>query len=165
MTSVLLRAALPRAEPHASRRLASLVRHLAAAASPPAHPPPMSGASASGAAAAAATHRSPSAVHLTALNNVLNARDLAEASPVLRPGRLFRSGSPARASQEDVMLLRQRLRVQQMIDFRSSDELKEDTAWSLMLSNGVVKTYDASGNVAEVRRSVVGRPHQLQHRP
>lgn len=33
---------------------------------------------------------------------------------------------------------------------RSADELKEDTAWSLMLSNGVIRTYDSSGTVTEV---------------
>jgi hypothetical protein len=47
------------------------------------------------------------------------------------------------------MLVRKDLRVQQMIDFRSSEELKEDTAWSLMLSNGVIKTYDSNGNIVE----------------
>ena len=100
----------------------------------------MSSAALEGAHAAASTHRSPSAVHLSTLTHILNARDLAEASPQLKPGaqvavlgtwlglfdihlpcvagRLFRSGSPARASQEDVMLLRKELRVQQMIDFR-----------------------------------------------
>lgn len=39
----------------------------------------------------------------------------------------------------------------QLVDFRSSEEHKEDTAWSLMLSNGVIKTYDAYGAVVEVR--------------
>lgn len=33
---------------------------------------------------------------------------------------------------------------------RSADEHKEDTAWSLMLSNGIIKTYDAAGRVTEV---------------
>ena len=33
-------------------------------------------------------------------------------------GRLFRAGCPAKASQEEVLLLRRELRVQQMIDFR-----------------------------------------------
>jgi hypothetical protein len=49
-----------------------------------------------------------------------------------------------------VLLVRRELRVRQMIDFRSSDELKEDTAWSLMLSNGVIRTYDQGGSVVEV---------------
>lgn len=34
---------------------------------------------------------------------------------------------------------------------RSSDERKEDSAWSLMLSNGIIKTYDVQGNITEVR--------------
>ena len=42
----------------------------------------------------------------------------------------------------------------QLVDFRSSEEHKEDTAWSLMLSNGVIKTYDSYGAVVEVRRRV-----------
>ena len=33
-------------------------------------------------------------------------------------GRLFRSGCPAKASHEEVLLLRRELHVQQMIDFR-----------------------------------------------
>ncbi|KAI3438607.1 hypothetical protein D9Q98_001030 [Chlorella vulgaris] len=109
-----------------------------------------------GSAAASTAHDAPlsgqrtSSIGLSRLAHILNARDLAEASPKLQPGRVFRSGSPAQASQEDVMLLRKELGVQQMIDFRSSDELREDTAWSLMLSNGVIKTYDSSGSVVEV---------------
>ncbi len=213
------------------------------------------------AAVAQAVHPSPSAKHLSQLTNILNARDLAEASPKLKPGergrqffggwvghyvralaslpgrwlcvykplycctvresnccafagRLIRSGSPAHASLEDVLLLRRELHVQQvglgrlqpkfdgsrtcaagrqwlgparnvqvpalcraaqfpapcptcksdcavrhppccprlqLVDFRSSEEHKEDTAWSLMLSNGVIKTYDSYGAVVEVR--------------
>lgn len=38
------------------------------------------------AAVAQAVHRSPSAKHLSQLTNILNARDLAEASPALKPG-------------------------------------------------------------------------------
>lgn len=92
----------------------------------------------------------PSAQHLSTLTHILNARDLAEACPKIKPGRLFRSGSPAHASQEDVLVVRRDLQVQHMIDFRSADEHKEDTAWSLMLSNGIIKTYDAAGRVTEV---------------
>ncbi|KAL4445823.1 hypothetical protein ABPG77_009022 [Micractinium sp. CCAP 211/92] len=95
-------------------------------------------------------HRAPSAQHLSTLTHILNARDLAEACPSIKPGRLFRSGSPAHASQEDVLVVRRDLHVQHMIDFRSADEHKEDTAWSLMLSNGIIKTYDAAGRVTEV---------------
>jgi protein tyrosine/serine phosphatase len=102
------------------------------------------------AAMAQAMHPSPSAKHLSQLTNILNARDLAEASPKLKPGRLIRSGSPAHASLEDVLLLRRELHVQQLVDFRSTEEHKEDTAWSLMLSNGVIKTYDTYGAVVEV---------------
>ena len=38
------------------------------------------------AAVAQAVHPSPSAKHLSQLTNILNARDLAEASPKLKPG-------------------------------------------------------------------------------
>ncbi|PSC68002.1 tyrosine serine [Micractinium conductrix] len=95
-------------------------------------------------------HHSPSAVHLSALSHILNARDLAEASPKLKPGRIFRSGSPAHASLEDVLLLRKQLHVQHMLDFRSPEEHGEDSAWSLMLSNGLIKTYDQQGNITQV---------------
>ncbi len=50
----------------------------------------------------------------------------------------------------DVRLLRGKLGLRQLVDFRSSEERKEDSAWSLMLSNGLIKTYDASGGVTEV---------------
>lgn len=117
------------------------------------------------AATSQAVHPSPSAQHLSHLTNILNARDLAEASPTLKPGeqgregggwhvepcggggglglmwqvaccghmiqascpgcvntntlalcagRLIRSGSPAHASLEDVLLLRRELHVQQV---------------------------------------------------
>ena len=39
---------------------------------------------------------------------------------------------------------------------RSSEERKEDSAWSLMLSNGVIKTYDVNGHITEVRPGGVG---------
>lgn len=119
------------------------------------------------AAMSQAVHPSPSAQHLSQLTKILNARDLAEASPTLKPGkqgqgvaggwpgafgpvavavslfcrggyecrqivitffpgcvkthclalcagRLIRSGSPAHASLEDVLLLRRELHVQQV---------------------------------------------------
>lgn len=47
-------------------------------------------------AEAAGAHRSPSAAKLSALTNILNARDLAEASPVLKLG-----GGPARGSARE----------------------------------------------------------------
>ena len=80
----------------------------------------------------------------------------------LAAGRLFRSGSPSQACQADVLLLRRDLGVRQLLDFRSADEHKEDRAWSLMLSNGVMKTYDARGNVVEVSvcRGGGGAPHE-----
>lgn len=90
--------------------------------------------------------------HALQLTHILNARDLAEAVPKLKPGRLFRSGSPAHASLEDVLLLRRELGVRCLLDFRSAEELAEDTAWSLMLSNGQIKTYGDYGQVVEVRR-------------
>ncbi|RMZ55575.1 hypothetical protein APUTEX25_000158 [Auxenochlorella protothecoides] len=95
---------------------------------------------------------------LPRLTRVLNARDLAEALPAIRPGRIFRSGSPSNASLEDALLLRRDLAIQQFVDFRSSSELAEDTAWPLVLSNGVIKTYDSSGRVSEV---VVDRNPEL----
>ena len=75
----------------------------------------------------------------------------AAAAAGLPAGRLFRSGSPAHASLEDVLLLRRELRVRCLLDFRSAEELAEDSAWSLMLSNGVIKTYGDYGQVVEVR--------------
>ena len=229
-------------------------------------------------------HHSPSAVHLSALSHILNARDLAEASPKLKPGgggavawktsalpasgqgcasrsaatlqrgtklpvssspclqgcpsslrcptatassaaslppplvapgRIFRSGSPAHASLEDVLLLRKQLHVQHMLDFRwarveaasgrapvlpcrppgrrpatmpavlpappslhapsshpmpfpccllrSPEEHGEDSAWSLMLSNGLIKTYDQQGNITQVGRQRWQQQRQRHH--
>eukprot|EP00887_Chlorella_sp_A99_P000979 scaffold5.g979.t1 len=90
----------------------------------------------------------PAAAKLQSLEKVLNARDLSEACPRIKPGRIFRAGSPSHASLSDVRLLRGELGVRTLIDFRSSDERREDSAWSLMLSNGVIKTYDLQGHVA-----------------
>ena len=78
-------------------------------------------------------------------------------------GRLFRSGSPAHAELEDVLLLRRELGVRHMLDFRSADEHQEDTAWSLMLSNGVIKTYDTAGSVTSVRMRGAGRGRWAGH--
>lgn len=87
---------------------------------------------------------------LTGFEKILNIRDLAEASSKIKPGRIYRSGSPAHASIDDVKLLRSQLRIQSLIDLRSSTERKEDSAWSLMCSNGTIKTYDIEGNLTEV---------------
>ncbi|KAL4425778.1 hypothetical protein ABPG75_009794 [Micractinium tetrahymenae] len=156
------------ARTHSSSRASRLLAHCTA---PPvatdrqhqAQQPPISGfrrSSSSGATSSGAAmspgeqagpaHRTPSAQHLRTLTHILNARDLAEAYAKIKPGRIFRSGSPAHASQEDVLVVRRDLRVQHMIDFRSSEEHKEDTAWSLMLSNGIIKTYNAAGRVTQV---------------
>ncbi|GAB4817039.1 hypothetical protein N2152v2_004085 [Parachlorella kessleri] len=83
------------------------------------------------------------------LERVLNARDLAEACPRIKPGRIYRAGNPAHASHKDVLTLREKLGLRHLLDFRSSNERAEDSAWSLMLSNGVVKTYDG-GRVSSV---------------
>jgi protein tyrosine/serine phosphatase len=81
----------------------------------------------------AALPRHHTAQHLERLEKVLNARDLAEASPVIRPGRIFRAGSPAQASVHDVLLLRRELRLRQLVDLRSAEERKEDSSWGLVL--------------------------------
>jgi hypothetical protein len=84
------------------------------------------------------------------LENVHNARDFATASSKVAQGRIFRAGNPAHGTLNDVLLLREKLDVRQMVDFRSSDEHAEDKGWSLMLSNGTIKKYDADGNLTEV---------------
>ena len=55
-----------------------------------------------------------------------------------------------------MLRLRRDLRVRTLVDFRSSEERREDASWSLMLSNGLIRTYDVHGNVVEVRGLVVG---------
>ena len=87
---------------------------------------------------------------LDRLENVLNARDLASATKNIAPGRIFRSGNPARATAHDVKILRHLLSIRQMIDFRSAEEQKEDCGWSLMLSNGIMKSYDQEGRLTEI---------------
>ena len=67
-----------------------------------------------------------------------------------RAGRLYRSGNPAAASLSDVALLRGDLGITHMLDFRSAEEQSEDRGWPLVLSNGVIRTYDARGKLAEV---------------
>lgn len=87
---------------------------------------------------------------LMRLEKVLNARDLASATPRIAPGRVFRAGNPANGTTSDVSILRQQLNIRQMLDFRSAEEQKEDRGWSLMLSNGVMKSYDRNGQLTEV---------------
>lgn len=87
---------------------------------------------------------------LMCLDKVLNARDLASATPRIAPGRVFRAGNPANGTTNDVRILRQDLDIRQMLDFRSAEEQREDRGWSLMLSNGVMKSYDRSGQLTEV---------------
>lgn len=84
------------------------------------------------------------------LERVPNARDLAEACPKIHAGRIFRSGSPAHATISDVRLVRSELKVQQMIDLRSAEERAEDKSWPVMLSNGIIKTYDDKGNLVKI---------------
>lgn len=87
---------------------------------------------------------------LDGLESILNARDFASATEKIAPHRLLRSGNPANGSLKDVLLLRRDVGVRQMLDFRSSEEHAEDAGWSLMLSNGVIKTYDVNGDLTEV---------------
>lgn len=88
---------------------------------------------------------------LSQLENVLNARDFASATSKIAPGRMYRSGNPANGSLNDVKTLRLELGIQQMLDFRSSEEHREDNnGWSLMLSNGDITCYDVNGNVSSV---------------
>ena len=92
------------------------------------------------AAAAAAQSHFP---HLDMLTSPL----LPTSSPA---GRIFRSGNPANGSLSDVQTLRQSLGIRQLFDFRSAEEQAEDTGWSLMLSNGVIKCYDVNGDLTQV---------------
>lgn len=84
------------------------------------------------------------------LENVLNARDLATATPLVAPGRIFRSGNPSNGTLKDVKTLRLELGINQMLDFRSTEEHKEDTGWSLMMSNGDITCYDTLGNITSI---------------
>lgn len=88
---------------------------------------------------------------LSKLENVMNARDFASATSKIVPGRMYRSGNPAKGSLNDVKTLRLDLGIQQMLDFRSSEEHREDdNGWSLMLSNGDITCYDLNGDVTSV---------------
>ena len=95
----------------------------------------------------ATTTTTTSSPALSRLEDVLNARDLASATPRIAAGRMFRSGNPANGSLNDVKILRMDLKIQQLIDFRSTEEQKEDKGWHLMLSNGDITCYDANGKV------------------
>lgn len=97
---------------------------------------------------------------LDRLENVLNARDLASATKHIASGRIFRAGNPASGTAADVQILRSELSVRQMIDFRSTEEQNEDCGWSLMLSNGVIKSYDREGRLTEIS---FDRNAELQH--
>jgi hypothetical protein len=105
----------------------------AAAAAPPASPPPPP---------------PPPPRALDRLHKVLNARDLAEATPRVRPGRVFRAGNPAHGSIADAELLRRELNVRCMVDFRSAEEHAEDSGWPLMGSGGVIRSPDGAGGVS-----------------
>jgi protein tyrosine/serine phosphatase len=94
---------------------------------------------------------SSTAASLSKLENVLNARDFASATSKIAPGRMYRSGNPANGTLNDVKTLRLNLGIQQMLDFRSSEEHKEDNnGWSLMLSNGDITCYDVNGDISSL---------------
>lgn len=99
---------------------------------------------------AEATQREMMSLTTQNLQNVINARDLSLATADIAPGRILRSGNPANGTLQDALLLRNEMGIRQMLDFRSSEEHAEDKGWSLMLSNGTIKTYDVNGDLSEV---------------
>lgn len=86
------------------------------------------GRAASGAASPPPPHASPSAAPASALawDGVHNLRDLAEVDARLAPGRVFRAAAPVGASAADVRRLYDELGVRELIDLRSSDELRTE---------------------------------------
>lgn len=56
------------------------------------------------------------------MDGILNFRDLADASSVLAPGRVFRTGTPGKASDADASKILTDLRVARLLDLRSTDE-------------------------------------------
>ncbi|GBF91640.1 hypothetical protein Rsub_03944 [Raphidocelis subcapitata] len=59
-----------------------------------------------------------------AFDDVHNFRDLAEAEPSILPGRVFRAAAPVSASERDVRALFTNLGLKELIDLRSTDELR-----------------------------------------
>eukprot|EP00040_Diaphanoeca_grandis_P030729 m.182336 g.182336 ORF g.182336 m.182336 type:complete len:364 (+) comp32110_c0_seq1:547-1638(+) len=60
------------------------------------------------------------------LENIPNFRDLATATTVLAPGLIFRSGTPAGATQNDIGYLVKTIGLKSIIDLRSHDEVVSD---------------------------------------
>ncbi|KXZ56352.1 hypothetical protein GPECTOR_1g311 [Gonium pectorale] len=84
-----------------------------------------------------------------------NARDLSEAFPAIPPGRLIRCANPSSTLPEHVDFLLAELRVRDLIDLRSGEEMEEDDPGSALMARAVVREY---------RRAWL-RPGQLLARP
>lgn len=80
---------------------------------------------------------------LKQLENVKNARDLAEACANIRPGLLFRSACPNSATAADVRLLRDQLKIKQLVDLRSEVERREDVECLLLKDAEIINSVTA----------------------
>lgn len=63
-------------------------------------------------------------------DGVNNFRDLAEAHAAVRPGAVFRTAAPVGASTADVCMLFDQLAIRDLLDLRSTEELRMDGAGS-----------------------------------
>jgi len=72
----------------------------------------------------AATNTGAASSHLPAFDDVHNLRDLAEVDPAIYPGRVYRAAAPVSATDADVKRLYNDLAIRELIDLRSTDELK-----------------------------------------
>lgn len=57
---------------------------------------------------------------------IRNIRDLAEADPRIAPGKVFRTAAPLKATSQDVRRLYNDLGIKDLVDLRSSEELRFD---------------------------------------
>ncbi|MEW5309689.1 MAG: hypothetical protein WDW38_001555 [Sanguina aurantia] len=66
--------------------------------------------------------------------SVPNIRDLSEALPTIKAGRVLRCSNPALASAADMRLLLEEFGIRELVDLRSTEELSEDKNSSLFES-------------------------------
>jgi protein tyrosine/serine phosphatase len=77
------------------------------------------------------------------LEKVNNARDLAEACANIRPGLLFRSACPNAATAADIEILRDQLKIRQLVDLRSEVERREDHECLLLKDAEIINSVTA----------------------
>ena len=89
-----------------------------------------------------------------------NFRDVAAAAPdLIRPGLLFRSASPAKATPEDCQYLVSSLGVRTVVDFRTADEATKDNGDRRLASMFETRAWDRLDGRVHADRWLLYNPY------